>query len=216
MPRDDRERDWQIGKVHRKVDAMERMRGITRYTDDIKLPGMLHAKILRSPHAHARILSIDTSAAEAMPGVFGVVTGKDFTIPYGIIPWTPDENALAVEKVCYVGDGVACVAAVDEDTANAACRAIKVEYEVLRAFYDPEEALQNRDKALTINPYARKGNLSKHVVLEFGDVDDVIDSSELVVEGDYFFEGTTHGAIEPHCAVAQVEGNGILTVWSAT
>lgn len=216
MPGEDRDRDWQIGKVHRKVDAMERMRGITRYTDDLKLPGMLHAKILRSPHPHAKILSVDTSAAEAMPGVFGVVTGQDFRIPYGIIPWTPDENALAVDKVCHVGDGVACVAAIDEDTAIAAIAAIKVEYEELRAFYDPEEALANRDRELTINPYARKGNLSKHVVLEFGDVEGSLEGADLVVAGDYFFEGTTHGAIEPHCAVAQVEPNGILTVWSAT
>src|SRR5690606_23926643 len=79
---------WQLGGTHRKVDAMERMRGINRYTDDLKLPGMLHGKIKRSPHAHARILSIDTHRAEAMPGVHAVVTGRDFPIPYGIIPWT--------------------------------------------------------------------------------------------------------------------------------
>ncbi|MEZ4453163.1 MAG: xanthine dehydrogenase family protein molybdopterin-binding subunit [Nannocystaceae bacterium] len=215
-PEEARREPWVLGKIHRKVDAMERMRGITRYTDDLKLPGMLHARILRSPHAHAKILGIDASAALAMPGVFGVVTGQDFKIPYGIIPWTPDENALAVDKVCHVGDGVACVAAVDEDTAIAACRAIKVEYEPLRAFFDPEEALKSRDKALTINPYSRKGNLSKHVRLEFGDVDGLLDGSDVVIEGEYFFEGTTHGAIEPHCAVALVEPNGILTVWSAT
>ena len=77
---------WQLGRTHRKVDAMERMRGITRYTDDLKLPGMLHGKIKRSPHPHARIVSIDTSRAEAMPGVHAVVTGQDFPIPYGIIP----------------------------------------------------------------------------------------------------------------------------------
>ncbi len=216
MPADDRERDWQIGGVHRKVDAMERMRGITRYTDDLKLPGMLHAKILRSPHAHAKILSIDVSAAVEMPGVFALVTGQDFKIPYGIIPWTPDENALAVAKVCHVGDGVAAVAAIDEDTANAALAAIKVDYEVLQAFYDPEEALANRDRELTINPYARKGNLSKHIVLSFGDVDESLENSDLVVDGEYFFGGTTHGAIEPHCALAQVEPSGLLTVWSAT
>ena len=120
MPSEDRERDWQLGKVHRKVDAMERMRGVARYTDDLKLPGMLHAKILRSPHAHARIKSIDVAPALALPGVFAAVTGQDFKIPYGIIPWTPDENALAVDKVCHVGDGVVAVAAIDEDTANAA------------------------------------------------------------------------------------------------
>ena len=191
MPSEDRERDWQLGQVHRKVDAMERMRGVARYTDDLKLPGMLHAKILRSPHAHARIKGIDLAPALAIPGVFAAVTGQDFKIPYGIIPWTQDENALAVDKVCHVGDGVVAVAAVDEDTANAACKAIRVEYEVLRAFFDPEEALTVRDRENTINPYSRKGNLSKHVDLEFGEVDKELAASELVVEGEYFFEGTT-------------------------
>ncbi len=211
---------WQLGQSHRKVDAMERMRGITRYTDDLKLPGMLHAKILRSPHAHARITSIDCSKALALDGVHAIVTGQDFKIPYGIIPWTPDENALAVDKVLHVGDGVACVAARDEDTALAALRLVEVEYEVLRAFYDPEESLANTDRSLSINPYGRKGNLSKRVLLEFGEVEQQLSAADLVVEGDYFFEGTTHGAIEPHCALAHVEGDmsqgGILTVWSAT
>lgn len=210
---------WQLGRSHRKVDAMERMRGITRYTDDLKLPGMLHGKIKRSPHAHARIVSIDTRRAEAMEGVHAVVTGQDFTIPYGIIPWTPDENALAVDKVLYVGDGVAAVAAVDEDTAIEALDAIDVVYEVLPALFDPEEALASD---LQINPYARKGNLSKKVLLEFGDIEGGLEQAELVVEGEYFFEGTTHAAIEPHCAVAHVErggsagDDGLLTVWSAT
>ncbi|NVB42762.1 molybdopterin-dependent oxidoreductase [Pseudenhygromyxa sp. WMMC2535] len=204
---------WQLGKTHRKVDAMERMRGITRYTDDLKLPGLLHCKILRSPHPHAKILRIDASRALAMEGVFAVITGEDLAVPYGIIPWTPDETALAVGKVCYVGDGVAAVAAVDEDTANAACAAIEVLYEPLPAYYDPEEALAGE---VTINPYAKRGNLSKNVVLEFGDVDQSLADADLVIEGDYFFEGTTHGAIEPHCAVAMVEPNGLLTVWSAT
>ncbi len=207
---------WQIGASHRKVDAMERMRGVTRYTDDLKLPGLLHCKIKRSPHAHANIVSMDTSKAMAMEGVFAVVTGKDFPIPYGVIPWTPDENALCVEKVCHVGDGVAAVAAADEDTANAAIDLIEVEYEVLPAYYDPQDALA--EDAVSINPWSRKGNnLSKDVVLEFGDPDAAIEGADLVVRGDYHFEGTTHAAIEPHCAVASVEpGSGVLTVWSAT
>ncbi len=210
---------WQLGRNHRKVDAMERMRGITRYTDDLKLPGMLHGKIKRSPHAHAKIISIDASRALAMPGVHAVVTGRDFPIPYGIIPWTPDETALAVDKALHVGDGVAAVAAVDEDTAIEALDAIEIEYEVLPALFDPEQALAS---SLQINPYARKGNLSKKVELEFGDVDQGLAAADLVVEGEYFFEGTTHAAIEPHCAVANVErggsagDDGLLTVWSAT
>ncbi|MBC8067772.1 MAG: molybdopterin-dependent oxidoreductase, partial [Deltaproteobacteria bacterium] len=207
--------NWQLGKVHRKVDAMERMRGITRYTDDLKLPGMLHAKIVRSPHAHARIVSIDPSRALAMPGVFGVVTGKDFPIPYGVIPWTPDENALAVDKALHVGDGVAAVAAVDEDTAIEAAKAIDIVWEPLPAFFDPIAALAAPPEQ-QINPYSKHVNLSKEVLLEFGDVEQGIATAALVVEGEYFFEGTTHAAIEPHCAVAQVEPNGLLTVWSAT
>jgi 4-hydroxybenzoyl-CoA reductase alpha subunit len=204
-----------VGRTHRKVDAMERMRGVLRYTDDLKLPGMLHGKIKRSPLAHARIVSIDASAALAMPGVFAVVTGKDFEIPYGIIPWTPDENALALTKALFVGDGVAAVAAIDEDTAIAACDAIRIEYEPLPALYDPEAALAAPPEQ-QINPYAKKGNLSKEVLLEFGDVDGLIAGADLVVAGEYFFEGTTHAAIEPHCALAHVEPNGLLTVWSAT
>ena len=206
---------WQIGRVHRKVDAMERMRGVLRYTDDLTLPGMLHGKIKRSPHAHARIISIDASKALAMPGVFAVVTGKDFPTPYGIIPWTPDENALAVDKALYVGDGVAAVAAIDEDTAILAAAAIEVQYEVLTPIFDPEQALA-QSGTNPINPYAKHGNLSKEVLLEFGDVDAGMAASDLVIEGEYFFEGTTHAAIEPHCALAHVEPNGLVTVWSAT
>jgi 4-hydroxybenzoyl-CoA reductase alpha subunit len=205
---------WQIGKAHRKVDAVDRMRGIARYTDDLKLPGMLHAKILRSPHAHAKICDVDLDPALEMDGVFAAVTGADFPIPYGVIPWTPDENALAVDKALYVGDGVAAVAAIDEDTAIDACNAINVVYEVLDPLFDPEQALAATDNP--INPYSRKGNLSKHVELEFGDVEAALAGADVVIEDEYFFEGTTHTAIEPHCALANVETNGVLTVWSAT
>jgi CO/xanthine dehydrogenase Mo-binding subunit len=163
----------QVGGVHRKVDAMERMRGVTRYTDDLKLPRMLHAKIKRCPHPHAKILSIDASAALAMPGVHAVITGKDLPTPYGIIPWTPDETALCVEKALYVGDGIACVAADDEDTAIEALEKIDVKYEVLEPLFDPEQALERRDNQ--INPYSRKGNLSKKVLLEFGDIEGTLE-----------------------------------------
>ena len=205
---------WQIGKRHRKVDAVDRMRGVARYTDDLKLPGMLHAKILRSPHAHARIAGIDLAPALAMDGVFAAVTGRDFPIPYGVIPWTPDENALAVDKALYVGDGVAAVAAIDEDTAIDALAAITVVYELLEPIFDPEQALAAVDNP--INPHARRGNLSKHVELDFGDIEAAMAEADVVIEDDYFFEGTTHTAIEPHCALANVEPSGVLTVWSAT
>jgi 4-hydroxybenzoyl-CoA reductase alpha subunit len=207
-------REAVIGGVHRKIDAMDRMRGLLRYTDDLKLPGMLHCKIKRSPHAHARIVDIDASAALAMSGVFGVVTGKDFPTPYGIIPWTHDEHALAPEKALHVGDGIAAVAAIDEDTANAAVKALEVQWEILPAVFDPEAALAA--DAPKVNPYAKKGNITKDLVLEFGDVEGALRSADVVVEGEYFFEGTTHAAIEPHCAIAHVDGSGVLTVWSST
>lgn len=203
----------QIGAVHRKVDGWERVTGAGIYTDDIDLPGMLHAKILRSPHAHARIARIDVSRALALDGVHAAVTGRDFTIPYGVLPWTPDENALAVDKVCYVGDGVACVAADTEALAVEALANIDVEYEVLEPLFDPDEALMRADNV--INPYSEKGNLSKEVNLAFGDVDGELERAHLVIEGDYFFHGTTHGAIEPHCAVGRADRTGV-TVWSST
>jgi len=109
-----------VGARGRKADSIKKATGETIYTDDIQLPRMAHGKILRSPHAHARILSVDTAAAEALPGVFATMTGADLPTAYCIIPWTPDETALAVGKVRYIGEGVAAVAAVDEETANRA------------------------------------------------------------------------------------------------
>ena len=126
-----------IGSAMRKVEGLAKSTGRAIYTDDVALPGMLHGKILRSPHPHARIVSIDTTRAEALDGVHAVITGRDMPILYGIIPWTPDEYPLCVDRVRYIGDGVAAVAAVDEDTANDALALIDVHYEELPAFLDP-------------------------------------------------------------------------------
>ena len=131
-----------VGERARKIDSMSTATGQAVYTDDIALPGMLHAKTLRSPHPHAKILSIDTSEALALEGVHAVITGEDTPIRYGVIPWTPDENALAVGKVRFVGDEVAAVAAVDEDTANRALGLIKVDYELLDPYLDPHKSLE--------------------------------------------------------------------------
>ncbi len=212
-----------LGKRLRKIEGSAKATGKAVYADDLRLPGMLHAKILRSPHAHARIKSIDTSKAEALPGVKATLVGAELPIRYGIIPWTQDEQALAADKARYVGDGVAAVAAVDEDTANLALDLIEVEYEVLDPLVDPFEALRRRD--LVIHDWndkqLKKGNISKHVDLDFGDIDGALANADITVEGEYFFEGTTHTPIEPHCAVAQwqeptADSPGILTLWSAT
>ncbi len=204
-----------VGKANRKVDGLDKATGAALYTDDIQLPGMLHAKILRSPHPHARIRGIDVSAAEAMPGVHAVITGRDLPTRYGIIPWTPDETALAVDKVRFLGDEVAAVAAVDEDTAIEALERIRVDYEVLEPLLDPEEALRRTD-VLVHEGRKRADNVSKHVALEFGPVDDAFRDADLVVENDYSFHGTTHAPIEPHCAVAHWSASGRLTLWSST
>ncbi len=206
-----------IGRRLRKVDGAARVAGTAVYTDDIALPGMLHAKILRSPHPHARILGIDTAAAEALDGVHAVVTGRDMPVPYSIIPWTRDETALCVDRVRYIGDGVAAVAAVDEETAIRALDLIRVDYEVLEPVFDPEAAL--RPDAPAIHEPARpgrNGNITKHVNLAFGDVDAGLATSDVVIEGEYYFEGTTHAPIEPHCAIGWADPRGRLTVWSST
>jgi len=209
-----------VGKPQRKVDGLDKATGRALYADDLQLPGMQHAKTLRSPHAHAEILSIDVSKALELEGVHAVITGADMPIRYGVIPWTPDENALAVEKVRFIGDEVAAVAAVDEDTANRALELIEVEYEPLHAFLEPEEALARPEPAIHDQKPKKdgtpRGNVSKHVHLEFGDVDAAIDGADVVVEGDYSFHGTTHTAIEPHCAVATYSADGLLSVWSST
>jgi 4-hydroxybenzoyl-CoA reductase subunit alpha len=203
-----------IGRRHRRVDAMDSLTGVARYTDDLSLPRMLHAKILRSPHAHARIVSIDASAALALPGVLAVIDGRDLPTPYGILPWTRDEHALAPRKARYVGDAVAAVAAEDEETAALALASIDVRYELLEPLCSPEAALANPDNQ--VNEFAKRGNVSKHVELSFGAVDQGIDTADLVVEGHYEFQGTTHAAMEPHCALASVGAGGVLTVWSST
>ncbi len=203
-----------IGRRRGKVNAAEQVTGRTRYADDMTFPGMLHAKLVRSPHAHARILRIDASRALAMEGVHAVITGRDMPVKYGILPWTQDEYPLALDKARFVGDAVACVAAVDELTAVRAAAAVEVTYQALPHVLDPEEALASG--APVVNEAARHGNVTKHVHLEFGDVDAGLAGSDATAEGDYFFQGTTHAAIEPHCAIGLWEPSGVLTVISST
>ncbi|MBX2801636.1 MAG: molybdopterin-dependent oxidoreductase [Myxococcales bacterium] len=208
-----------IGSRGRKPDAIDKATGATQYTDDIVLPRMAHGKILRSPHAHARIRSIDTTQAEALPGVLAVVVGSELPTAYCVIPWTADEHALAVDKVRYVGDGVAAVAAVSEDVANQALQLIEVDYEVLEPVVGPQAALA--EGAPLVHEQDWKGrprtdNVCKTVQLEFGDVDEALADAAVVVENDWHYSGSTHAPIEPHCAIATWDADGRLTVYSAT
>lgn len=208
-----------IGTPMRKIEGLDKSTGRAVYTDDIVLPGMLHGKILRSPYPHARIVSIDVSEAKKLEGVHAVITGEDIPTKYGIIPWTADEYPLCTDRVRYIGDGVAAVAAVDEDQAIRALELIQVEYEELPAFLDPYEALAADGSTPYVHEPKKEGgngNVTKQVQLEFGEVDELMVGSDVIVEGQYFFEGSTHTPIEPHCAIGLWDGVGKLTVWSAT
>lgn len=196
-----------------RVLLAPRVTGQVRYTDDIHLPRMLWGRILRCPHPHARIVKIDPSRALAKPGVIAVITGKDMPERFGIIPWTPDEYPLALERARYIGDAVAAVAATDERIAHEAAELIDVEYEVLPAATDLETAHTRPEIGLGVSG---RDNVSKEVQLEFGDVDGLLARSDVVVEGEYYYEGSAHAPIETHCAIGQLDKNGLLTVWSAT
>ena len=157
-----------IGVPRRRVDGRAKVTGQTRFADDMVLPRMVHCKLLRSTAAHARIVRIDVARALAHPGVHLVLTGRDFPVPYGILPVSQDEHALAVDRVRFVGDPVAAVIARDELTAFEALDLIDVEYEPLRIFSSLEDSLAHDEPR--IHDYGDHGNVHKAVSLEFGDV----------------------------------------------
>ncbi len=203
-----------IGKPFRKVDARAKCVGQTKFADDIVLPRMLFCKILRSHLPHALIKRIDVSKALAMPGVFAVITGKDLPIPYGILPVSQDEHALCIDKVRFVGDPVAAVAAIDEDVAFDAMNLIEVEYEPLNTISTIEEAVMIDEPR--IHDYGDGGNVHKKVSLEFGNVDEGFAEADLVREDTFFYEGNTHLPLEQHAAVAHYDSDGKITLWSST
>jgi 4-hydroxybenzoyl-CoA reductase alpha subunit len=203
-----------VGKPFRKVDARAKCAGQTKFADDIVLPRMLFAKILRSTEPHARIKSIDTSKALALPGVYAVITGKDLPLTYGILPVSQDEHALCIDRVRFIGDPVAAVAAIDEDTAFDAMNLIEVEYEKLQTIATIEEALLIDEPR--IHDYGDSGNVHKKVNLEFGDLEEGFAEADLVREDVFFYEGNTHLPMEQHAAVAYFDTDNKLTLWSST
>ena len=203
-----------VGQPLPKVDAVSKVTGRAIYADDMLPPRTLHCRILRSPHPHARILSIDTSAARRIPGVLAVITGADLPIKFGILPVTQDERALEHEKVRYVGDPIAAVAATEEEIAAAACDAIKVEYEVLDPVMSIDAALQE-PKDERIQDYGGPHNIHKLVALEFGDVEGGFARASHIREDVFFFQGNTHLPMEQHSAVATFV-DGKVTLWSST
>src|SRR5436305_5728036 len=168
-----------IGKPVALIDSAGKTTGAGKYTDDLSLPGMLIGKILHSPYPHARIKHIDISRALAADGVVTVVTGPDAPNKYGILPVGHDETALAVDKVRYVGDNVACVVAEDEATAEKALALIDVQYELLPAWFDPEDSMKAQGDF--IHPQ-RPQNIEKDYHHVFGAPDEALAQSELVHE----------------------------------
>src|SRR6202142_229170 len=208
-----------IGRPIAMIDAAGKTTGAGKYTDDLTVPGMLIGKILHSPHPHARIKRIDATRAEQLDGVIAVITGKDAPNPYGILPVGHDEHALALDKVRYVGDNVACVVAVSEAIAEQAMELIDVEYEVLPAYFDPEESMKAQANLIHDN---KPGNLEKDYHHAFGDPGKGFDDADHIAEARFIANEVTHAAMEPHSTLASFEldphtGNlGRLTVWSST
>ena len=208
-----------IGKPTAMVDAAEKTTGAGKYTDDLSVPGMLVGKILHSPYPHARIKQIDTSRAEKLDGVVAVVIGKDAPNPYGILPVGHDEHALALDKVRYVGDNVACVVATSDAIADKALELIDVEYEVLPAYFDPEESMRAQSDLIHDN---KPNNLEKDYHHAFGDPDKGFAEADEVLEARFIANEVTHAAMEPHSTLASFEVDphtgkpGRLTVWSST
>jgi 4-hydroxybenzoyl-CoA reductase subunit alpha len=208
-----------IGRPTAMVDAAEKTTGAGKYADDLSLPGMLYGKILHSPHPHARIKRIDTSRAAKLEGVVAVVTGKDAPNPFGILPVGHDEHALALDKVRYIGDNVACVAAISEAIAERALELIDVEYEILPAYFDPEESMKVETDLIHDN---KPNNLEKDYHHVFGDPEKALADADCVAEGRYLANEVNHAAMEPHSTLASFEidphtgQRGRLTVWSST
>ena len=203
-----------IGKSLRKIDAVAKVTGVTKFADDLMFPRMSYCRLLRSTEPHAKIVRVDTSAAERLDGVMAVLTGKDLPIPFGILPVSQDEHALCLDKVRFIGDPVAAVAATSEETATAALDLIKVEYEALRAIASAEDSLAHPEPR--IHDYGDSGNLHKVIDLEFGDVEEGFAEADLVREDLFFFEGNTHLPMEQHAAAAAWSPDGKLTLWSST
>ena len=204
-----------IGTNVPKIDAADKVTGRAKYTADLSLPGMLWGKILRSPHAHAKILSINTEKARKLKGVKAIITGKD-TVGKTMgnieaIAEMADRHPLAIDKVRFIGDEIAAVAAISEEVAEKALRLIEVEYELLPGVFSPEEALAPGAPRI----HDRENNVGLVTAIEAGDVDKAFEDAFLVHEGKYRTQLVAHSALEPHAALGTFE-NGRVTLSTST
>lgn len=200
-----------IGVNVRRIDAPSKVTGALRYAGDMVLPNMLHVQVLRSPHPHARIVSIDVTDAEALPGVEAIVTCADVPGQDGFGVFVADQPVMARDKVRYVGEAVAAVAAEDLASARRALAKIRVEYEMLPAVFDPDEAMIAG--APVVHDYA-PDNLVKHIPIRNGDVEAGFAASDLIVEQTYETQQVEHAYLETEAGMAYVDHDGVVTVHS--
>ncbi|MDH3247845.1 MAG: xanthine dehydrogenase family protein molybdopterin-binding subunit [Acidimicrobiia bacterium] len=214
-----------VGSRAPRIDGLDKVTGAARFVDDLEFgPDLLHAAVVESPHAHARIIDIDTSTAEAMPGVVKVVTGRDFPFTFGL--YMKDRYVFAQDRVRFVGEQVAAVVARDPAAARRAARAVNVTYQTLHAVLDPEEALE--DETTLLHPglgeyphvpwfFPHGGtNVAHWRKTRKGDVDAGFAAADVILEDTYRVPRYAHCAIEPHVVVAEQDHAGRLTVWSAS
>ena len=201
-----------IGKPVPRKDALIKATGSAKFTNDISLPNMLHGKILRSPYPHARIRNIETSGARRLPGVKAVITGHDTPgRKYGVFPDSRDQYLLAMDKVRYIGDEVAAVAAIDEETAQEALDLIQVDYDPLTPVFDSLEAL--KEGAPVIHEDA-PDNVSSEVLIEFGDIEKGFRDSICVIEDRFEVDGLSHCQLEPYTSLASYDRSSKkLSMW---
>ena len=212
-----------IGASVPRIEGPEKATGRAVYTDDITRPGMLHAALLGSHYAHARILSIDTSRARALAGVKAVLTGTDLPLNY-IGMFIKDQLPLATDTVRYAGEPVAAVAAVDLKTARHALQLIEVEYEELEPVFDVIKALEpgapviheKRDEYPTMYELPQEPNAICFTEFMEGDPNAVWDQCDAIVEDEYRVPAQYHAYMEPSSTVAEMDGNGKITLWSST
>lgn len=211
-----------VGRSEKRVDGIKKVTGFVRYTDDLKLSGMLYARIKKSPYPHAKILRINTLKAEKLPGVKVIITGKD--VPNRVGLYLEDKTFLAIDKVRFIGEPVAAVAAESEEIAEEAVSLVEVDYEELPAVFSPldgikpdspliHEDLGSYKHASIILPQSGT-NISNHYKIRKGDIEKGFKKADFVFENDFYLPHIQHSAIENHCAIAQVDPEGKITVWA--
>jgi 4-hydroxybenzoyl-CoA reductase subunit alpha len=207
-----------VGKNVPRIDGKGLVTGQTKYVFDLKLPGMLFGKMLRSHHAHAKILSIDTSKAEKLPGVKAIITAKDtLGIKFGsneyFFPQTADQQALESDKVRYIGDEIGAVAAIDEETAEKALKLIDVKYEILPAVFDAVEAMKPDAPQI----HEARNNIALILPTNFGNTEKALKESDYVREDTFYLPSAAHTCMEPHVCIGQCEEYAEkVTLWVST